>query len=88
MTFFFVSEIALSAASIVPMRVDVLQKVTTIPFASTPPPLIFAGISTDDSLCNAIHHFLAVVEILDDDTEALFVVVGFRLDRCISFKHS
>lgn len=76
MTFFFVSDIALSAASIVPMRVDVLQEVITIPFAS-PPPQILAGISPNDSLRNAIHYFLSVVEILDDDTEALFVVVGF-----------
>lgn len=77
MTFFFVSDIVLSAASIVPMRVDVLQEVITIPFASTPPPQILAGISPNDSLRNAIHYFLSVVEILDDDTEALFVVVGF-----------
>ena len=88
MTFFFVSDIALSAASIVPMRVDVLQEVTTIPFASTPPPLILAGISADNSLRNAIHYFLSVVEVLDDDMEALFVVVGFRLNCCVSFKHS
>lgn len=87
MTFFFVSDIALSAASIVPMRVDVLQEVTTIPFASTPP-LILAGISADNSLRNAIHYFLSVVEVLDDDMEALFVVVGFRLNCCVSFKHS